>query len=85
MKVIVAGPSNSGKTSIANFLCGNTNQLGTRSKDYEPTEGVRILEQEVNGVEVEMWDVSGSQVRQLWRRFVFSNVIGNNECKRGVK
>ena len=57
-----------GKTYICNFLAGATESSGG---EYHPTQGVRILEFEVEGespatgktvqVEVELWDCSGSR------------------------
>ena len=85
MKVIVCGPSNSGKTSISNYLCGTTTTLGTRSKIYSPTEGVRILEQEVNGIEVELWDVSGSQsYEKCWPAIMQPREGGGSGREEGV-
>ena len=59
----------SGKTCICNYLADATESSGG---DYHPTQGVRILEFEVEGeegsgsgrsllVEVELWDCSGSK------------------------
>lgn len=58
----------SGKTYICNYLAGATESSGG---EYHPTQGVRILEFEVEGespttgktlrVEVELWDCSGSK------------------------
>ncbi|XP_072098999.1 intraflagellar transport protein 22 homolog isoform X1 [Mobula birostris] len=66
-KLLLVGPSESGKTVLANFLSDATEAIGG---DYNPTQGVRILEFEclnVNaggrnvGCEVELWDCSGDQ------------------------
>ena len=56
----------SGKTTVANFLSDATETFGG---DYHPTQGVRIVEFECPGaaqtgkrgskIEVEMWDCSG--------------------------
>ena len=55
----------SGKTTIANFLAEATEI----PYDYRPTQGVRILEFEINDIEVnnerisrdlELWDCSGN-------------------------
>ena len=57
----------SGKTCICNYLAEATESSGG---EYHPTQGVRILELEVEGeeetgrtllVEVELWDCSGSK------------------------
>lgn len=55
-----------GKTTITNFLSEATS---SSSKEYHPTQGVRILEFESEcldedktfGVEVELWDCAGSK------------------------
>jgi len=58
----------SGKTCISNYLAEATESSGG---EYHPTQGVRILEFEVEGenpttgnplrVEVELWDCGGSK------------------------
>ncbi|XP_031559971.1 intraflagellar transport protein 22 homolog isoform X2 [Actinia tenebrosa] len=65
-KILVLGPCESGKTVLANFLSDATETSGG---EYHPTQGVRILEFECNGIEitpgrtanceVELWDCSG--------------------------
>ncbi|MEE6468759.1 hypothetical protein FKM82_008370 [Ascaphus truei] len=63
-KVLIVGPSECGKTVLANFLSDTTEPVGG---EYNPTQGVRILEFEgpnVNGnkgsaCEVELWDCGG--------------------------
>ncbi|KAM9320303.1 intraflagellar transport protein 22 homolog [Gastrophryne carolinensis] len=63
-KVLLVGPSECGKTVLANFLADATENIGG---EYSPTQGVRILEFEcpnVNGnkgpgCEVELWDCGG--------------------------
>ncbi|XP_063812119.1 intraflagellar transport protein 22 homolog isoform X1 [Pseudophryne corroboree] len=63
-KVLVVGPSECGKTALANFIADATEYIGG---EYSPTQGVRILEFEcpsVNGnkglgCEVELWDCGG--------------------------
>ena len=63
VKVLIAGPKQGGKTSIATFLANPQRpQIGDESAQYEPTAGCRILEFESsNGTSVELWDVSGDQ------------------------
>ncbi|KAG8450727.1 hypothetical protein GDO86_003123 [Hymenochirus boettgeri] len=64
IKVLVVGPSESGKTVLSNFISDATETIGG---EYNPTQGVRILEFEcpnVNGskgstCEVELWDCGG--------------------------
>ncbi|XP_030259330.1 intraflagellar transport protein 22 homolog [Sparus aurata] len=63
-KILFIGPSESGKTALANFLSGTTENVGG---EYRPTQGVRILEFESQpegsgesmACEVELWDCSG--------------------------
>ncbi|XP_076621036.1 intraflagellar transport protein 22 homolog [Colletes latitarsis] len=64
LKVIVVGPVRSGKTSISNFLADATEI----PYDYHPTQGVRILEFEIENIninnkcvtqDIELWDCSG--------------------------
>lgn len=67
VKIIVIGPPESGKTTIANFLSNSSVTIGGI---YRPTKGVRILEFEVDGVslggnqsasiDVVLWDCSGA-------------------------
>jgi len=67
VKILVVGPCQSGKTVISNYLSDATETSGG---DYNPTQGVRILEFECNGIEispgktanceVELWDCSGN-------------------------
>ncbi|XP_065055513.1 intraflagellar transport protein 22 homolog [Rhopilema esculentum] len=66
-KVLVIGPCEVGKTVLSNYLADATEMS---SGEYYPTEGVRILEFEVESValndgrsanvEVELWDCSGN-------------------------
>lgn len=41
LKIVVCGPVKGGKTSIANFIAGQTEQIGNSNKIYEATVGVR--------------------------------------------
>lgn len=78
MKILVIGPSNSGKTTIANLLAGHST---TPAVNYHPTAGVRILEMEkpapratrVSGeapVPIELWDCSGDlRYEKCWSAF----------------
>ncbi|XP_018392326.1 PREDICTED: intraflagellar transport protein 22 homolog [Cyphomyrmex costatus] len=68
----MVGPTESGKTTIANFLAEATEI----PFDYHPTQGVRILEFEINDIEVnnehiskdlELWDCSGNyKFKNCW-------------------
>ncbi|KAM4700996.1 intraflagellar transport protein 22 homolog [Discoglossus pictus] len=63
-KVLIIGPSECGKTALANYLSDATETIGG---EYNPTQGVRILEFEApsvngnkgSGCEVELWDCGG--------------------------
>ncbi|XP_047446226.1 intraflagellar transport protein 22 homolog [Mugil cephalus] len=63
-KILFVGPTESGKTVLANFLSDTTENIGG---EYRPTQGVRILEFELQPggsgdnktCEVELWDCSG--------------------------
>ena len=61
IKVIVVGPAGCGKTSIANYLMGQSEM--PQSEQYDPTVACRILENEIHfgamAMNVELWDVSG--------------------------
>uniref|UniRef100_UPI00358E23F2 intraflagellar transport protein 22 homolog n=1 Tax=Myxine glutinosa TaxID=7769 RepID=UPI00358E23F2 len=66
VKILIVGPAQSGKTTLANYLADATQTVG---EEYWPTQGVRILEFEYcpdsssNGLryEVELWDCSGDR------------------------
>merc|ERR1712182_87190 len=61
-KVLLVGPCEAGKSTLANVLAENTDAA---SDAYRPTVGVRILEFEgevrciSQHVTIELWDVSG--------------------------
>ncbi|KAF7688675.1 intraflagellar transport protein 22 homolog [Silurus meridionalis] len=65
VKILVIGPSECGKTILANFLSDTVETIGS---EYSPTQGVRILEFESQNLgsgskdsacEVELWDCAG--------------------------
>lgn len=64
VKILLIGPTESGKTVLANFLSDITENVGG---EYKPTAGVRILEFESHlensgdnrSSKVELWDCSG--------------------------
>lgn len=60
MKLLMVGPSKTGKSILCSFLAG---MLDTplAAGDPLPTVGCRILEVNTQGVAVELWDVSGDQ------------------------
>ncbi|BFZ18760.1 hypothetical protein BsWGS_21799 [Bradybaena similaris] len=65
VKIIVVGPTESGKTTLCNFLADATESSGG---EYHPTQGVRIVEFEASAadtgrsaVDVELWDCSGDR------------------------
>ncbi|XP_050680843.1 intraflagellar transport protein 22 homolog [Leptidea sinapis] len=66
LKILMMGPSESGKTLISNIISESTNneELGTQ----RPTQGVRILEFDTSvmthsgnniKIDIELWDCSG--------------------------
>ncbi|XP_075220125.1 intraflagellar transport protein 22 homolog isoform X2 [Lycorma delicatula] len=68
LKTVIIGPSNSGKSTIANYLSDATDISGG---DYRPTKGVRIVEFETQNLnvnnrnaaaEIELWDCSGNKM-----------------------
>ncbi|KAL0131573.1 hypothetical protein PUN28_002839 [Cardiocondyla obscurior] len=72
LKLVMIGPTESGKTIIANFLADATEI----PYDYHPTQGVRILEFEINDIlvnnerisrDLELWDCSGNhKFKNCW-------------------
>lgn len=60
MKILLVGPSKSGKSALASFLAGISDGA-VPAQPPLPTVGCRILELERSGVPVELWDVSGDQ------------------------
>jgi GTPase SAR1 family protein len=72
LKIVVAGPKGTGKTSISNLLSGHSEPQGLTSTNepepYNPTAGVRILECEFHDESVELWDMSGDQIYEgCWK------------------
>jgi GTPase SAR1 family protein len=41
VKIVVCGPSRSGKTSLANYIAGLSESIGNANGKHEPTIGVR--------------------------------------------
>jgi Rab-like protein 5 len=77
MKILIIGPSNSGKTTLANCISGHSS---TPASNYHPTAGVRILEMEKSppranrlgdsAVAIELWDCSGDlRYEKCWSAF----------------
>ncbi|GAB9464503.1 hypothetical protein Gpo141_00001932 [Globisporangium polare] len=75
LKILVVGPKEGGKTTIANFLSEQIDRLGGQER-YQPTIGVRILELEKGKTNVEIWDVSGDQVYEACWAAVTKDVSG---------
>eukprot|EP01137_Pigoraptor_chileana_P026865 Opistho-2@8760 len=82
-KILVAGPSQAGKTVTSNFIADlNDAFVG----DYKPTQGVRILEfdkelpssgrQRTLTAQVELWDVSGDPKFEACYPAIAKDVIG---------
>jgi len=61
LKVLLLGPSKTGKSSAASFLAGQGGDSPLGGFSPGPTVGVRILTFERAGAQVELWDVSGDQ------------------------
>jgi len=72
MKILLVGPANSGKSTVANFISADgKGSIGSgEGEKYEPTVGVRILEFDTGGraeskmgssTSIELWDCSGRQ------------------------
>ncbi|GMI10957.1 hypothetical protein TrVE_jg5885 [Triparma verrucosa] len=87
VKVLVCGPTNAGKTSIASFLADSQSAgIGAKDKLYDPTIGCRILEFEAsNGANVELWDVSGDQqYESCWPAIMQGTGTGDESPVDGV-
>ncbi|KAJ0011954.1 hypothetical protein NQD34_012929 [Periophthalmus magnuspinnatus] len=76
VKIVLIGPTESGKTVLANFLSDISENVGG---EYNPTVGVRILEFESpleeasdnRSCEVELWDCSGDfKFESCWPTFM---------------
>ena len=74
VKVLILGPSKTGKSNIANFLSGNKE---TPTSEYKETCPLRLFEVQVDGrgkganrhirIDVEIWDCSGNtKYQQCW-------------------
>merc|ERR1719183_2717886 len=70
-KVLLVGPTEGGKSTIANVLAENSESA---SDTYRPTVGVRILEFEgevrcvSQQVTIELWDVSGDFIQPKYTK-----------------
>lgn len=87
MKILVIGPTKSGKTCVANFVSGTRD---TPTVDYKETSPLRILETTVEGVKqsgkrtigrgtrvnVELWDIGGSSKFQGCWAACYKNADG---------
>ncbi|XP_076750691.1 intraflagellar transport protein 22 homolog isoform X2 [Xylocopa sonorina] len=82
LKIIVVGPVRSGKTTISNFLADATEI----PYDYHPTQGVRILEFEIQNInmnnkyitkDIELWDCSGDH-KYVYKHLTASK--NNTKC-----
>lgn len=85
-KILIIGPSRSGKTNIANLLSGTKD---TPTTDYKETAPLRILETQLEGVKlagrrmgkgtkvvIELWDVGGSPKFQSCWPAMYKNADG---------
>jgi Rab-like protein 5 len=86
MKIVVVGPKQSGKTSIANFLAApNSQAIGSISEPYQPTSGTRILEFPLQSNDLELWDVSGDQrYENCWSAIMQGQKDGGSGSKEGI-
>ncbi|KAF5306847.1 hypothetical protein FQA39_LY00077 [Lamprigera yunnana] len=82
VKLLLIGPVNSGKSKLANFLCEVESTL---PEELRPTKGIRILEYEIQEVEVggykvdldvELWDASGDDIYSSYWPVYRKNVDG---------
>ncbi|BES96054.1 RAB, member RAS oncogene family-like 5 [Nesidiocoris tenuis] len=72
LKIIMVGPAEAGKSTIANFL---SEAIDFTNYEYRPTPGVRILEFEPSqkNIEIELWDCSGEdRYESLWPVFLWN-------------
>ena len=64
LKIVVVGPTQGGKTTVANYIASDEAVDFEYPFEYNATVGVRILECERNlggpATPVEVWDVGGS-------------------------
>lgn len=63
MKLVISGSLNCGKSTIANFLSQNEvlEKINySKEKLCRPTVGCRIVEMSLDGIDIELWDTSGS-------------------------
>lgn len=68
LKILILGPSGSGKSCLANYLAEKPEPI---DKNYKPTVGLRILELEKTVChsrapagelwQIQLWDISGDQ------------------------
>jgi GTPase SAR1 family protein len=59
LKIVIVGPKGAGKSSIGNYITGQSQVLCPENANYDPTAGVRILEFEARQNSIELWDASG--------------------------
>uniref|UniRef100_UPI0010A94E28 Rab-like 5 n=1 Tax=Trypanosoma brucei equiperdum TaxID=630700 RepID=UPI0010A94E28 len=88
VKILVLGPSKSGKSTVTNFLAGTRD---TPTKEYHETNPLRVLEVEIalddtrrsgrqaaglKKAVVQLWDVGGSSKHQAGWPAIASNADG---------
>ena len=66
LEVALVGLENSGKTTLAEFLC-----TGSKGIASFPTVGLNVKMMKKQGVSIKMWDMSGQErFRREWPRYV---------------
>jgi len=63
MKIVIAGALSCGKSTITNFLSQSEVLESinySKEKPCRPTVGCRIVEMSSGGIDIELWDTSGS-------------------------
>lgn len=78
MKVVFVGNTGTGKSSVLRELAG----IPTTERTNRPTQGCHLVKCNVNGNELEVWDVSGDSKYAPFRAAYFANtdvcvVFGN--------
>jgi hypothetical protein len=89
LKVLLVGPSKSGKSRIANYFGGLADSIDLTTGTYEPTHGVRIIEveREVPGrgvLRAEIWDVSGNTSFEGCWPAISKDAMGTILCFNGA-
>lgn len=76
LKIVLVGPKGAGKTSIGNYLVGQSQILCPENANYDPTAGVRILEFEARNHGIELWDASGDHKYETCWKAIMADTDG---------